>query len=62
MPILMLYITTVKFYRYQFIPEGEVALTRHMKQTNGENDGQGDSYIPAKLCLQGYYKTEGKLI
>jgi len=62
MHILMLYITTVKFYRYQFIPEGGVALTRHMKQTNGENDGQGDSYTLAKLYLLGYNKTEGKSI
>jgi len=38
MHILMLYITTVKFYRYQFIPEGGVALTRHV-------DSQTDDWI-----------------
>ena len=33
-------------------------LTRYMDgRTDGRTNGQGDSYIPPKLCLRGYNKT-----
>jgi len=44
------YYKCVKFHKNPISHLGEVALRRYM---DGRMDGQGDSYISPKLCLQG---------
>ena len=53
-----MYYKCVKFHKNPISRLGRVALTRYMDrrtggQTDGRADGQGDSYIPPKLCLRG---------
>jgi hypothetical protein len=48
------YYKCVKLHKNPISRLGGVALTRYM---DGWTDGQGDSYIPPKLCLWGYNYT-----
>jgi hypothetical protein len=48
------YYKCVKFHKNPISRLGGVALTRYMDGRRDERtDGQGDSYIPPKLCLRG---------
>ena len=46
----VVYYKCVKFHKNPISRLGGVALTRYMDE---RTDGQGDSYIPPKLCLGG---------
>ena len=51
-----MYYKCVKFHKNPISGLGGIALTRHMD--DGRMDGQGDSYVPPKLCLrEGGYKN-----
>ena len=60
----VVYYKCVKFHKNPISRLGGVALTRYMDEradggTDGRmpwTDGQGDSYIPPKLCWRGYNK------
>ena len=47
-----MYYKCVKFHKNPISGLGGVALTRYMDHGHG-TDGQGDSYVPPKLCLRG---------
>jgi len=57
-----LYTAPVQCHQYQFIPEGEVVLTRPLDWRRRQTDNQGDSLQYSQHTLSvGLYKQYNKL-